>query len=273
MSNSFFKDSHVTVEELLKKSNIEKTEKIYLRDKTNERRGPYIRKTINLDSGIGEIYIKLYDFNARGKISSKIPEVFHVEKSKDKLVIIEEFIEGEPLDRFLAGQNFNKAVLDNVFMQLCDAVNFLHNSFSSPVIHRDIKPSNILIDNKNNVYLIDFGISREYNNEKRPDTHKFGTVGYAAPEQFGYQQTDVRSDVYAIGKVLEFCCNTKSWKSMPSSLDNCYSEIIEKATEFDPDQRYKNVKQLVAAYKKTTSFVSTFQSLEKNKFVIIYGHI
>ena len=273
MSNSLFKDSRVTVEELLKKSKIEKTEKIYLRDSSNKRHGPFIRKTINLDSGIGEVYIKLYDLNARGKKSSKIPEVFHVKKSKDKLVVIEEFIEGVALDKFLARQNFDKSILDNIFMQLCEAVDFLHTSFSSPVIHRDIKPSNILIDKSNNVFLIDFGISREYNNEKGPDTHKFGTVGYAAPEQFGYQQTDVRSDVYAIGKVLEFCCNAKNWNTASNDCDDCYKEIIQKATEFDPKQRFKNVKQLVSAYKKVISFVSVFQSLEESKLVIILGHV
>lgn len=86
---------------------------------------------------------------------------------------------------------------------------------SAPVIHRDLKPSNIIVTGANytpddgltfsSLVIIDLGIARVWHDGADADTVKFGTRPYAPPEQYGFGQTSVRSDVYALGALLFFC--------------------------------------------------------------------
>lgn len=101
------------------------------------------------------------------------------------------------------------------------------------IVHRDIQPKNIIITNEGSLKIIDFDISRKENENATHDTTLLGTVGYAAPEQYGFAQTTNRSDIYSIGAVL------KELSSF-SELD----KIIAKCMEMDPANRYENVEQL-----------------------------
>ena len=83
-------------------------------------------------------------------------------------------------------------------MQICKALGILHNS---GIVHRDIKPENILVRGTEAV-LIDFDAARLVKPEHRTDTQIMGTTGYAAPEQFGFSQTDARADIYSLGIVF-----------------------------------------------------------------------
>ena len=71
-----------------------------------------------------------------------------------------------------------------------------------PIIFRDLKPQNIMVDRTGQIKLIDFGIARSFQPGKAKDTTLLGTPGYAAPEQHGQSQTDVRSDIYTLGVTL-----------------------------------------------------------------------
>ncbi len=89
--------------------------------------------------------------------------------------------------------------------QLCDVLDYLHSQ-RPPIIYRDLKPGNIMLvtdsRGKETVKLIDFGIARFHQPGKTRDTTTFGTAGYAPPEQYGRDQTDARSDIYALGATL-----------------------------------------------------------------------
>lgn len=65
-----------------------------------------------------------------------------------------------------------------------------------------LKPDNIMVSNDGVVKLMDFDIARTYDESKKCDTEHMGTVGYAAPEHFGFGQIDARSDIYSCGVVL-----------------------------------------------------------------------
>ena len=85
---------------------------------------------------------------------------------------------------------------------LCDVLLYLHTR-DSPIIYRDMKPGNIMLKPDGNLMLIDFGTAREYKVKNRGDTVCLGTVGYAAPEQFGGMgQTDARTDIYGLGATM-----------------------------------------------------------------------
>jgi len=171
--------------------------------------------------------------------NSHIPQIYAVEEREDYMVVVEEYVGGLPLDEYLAENRLGDTQMVELLMQLCDAIEALH-CCTPPVIHRDIKPSNILIDEKGLLKIIDFDASRQYKGEKNTsDTRLLGTVEYAAPEQFGFAQTDPRSDIYSMGVVFseltfsDKCRFSKEWK-----------KIVDCCTSFDPVNRYKSIFQL-----------------------------
>ncbi len=114
-----------------------------------------------------------------------------------------DFVAGETLEAKLARapQGLPVDVVLRAADQLCDVLDYLHNR-KKPVIFRDLKPGNIMIDDRGEAKLIDFGIARHFAQGKRSDTTALGTTGYAPPEQYGKGQTDPRSDIYALGATL-----------------------------------------------------------------------
>ena len=106
--------------------------------------------------------------------------------------------------------------------QLCDVLTYLH-SRQPPVIFRDLKPGNIMVDRSGTVKLIDFGIARLFKPGKTTDTVVFGTAGYAPPEQYGKEQTDARSDIYALGATLHHLFTKRDPAQTPFSFPSVRS--------------------------------------------------
>ena len=145
----------------------------------------------------------------------------------------------------------------SVFPQLCDAVSELHEGLPTPLIHRDIKPENVVVTPAGVPVLIDFGIARSYRSGASTDTVHFGTADYAPPEQYGFGQTDIRSDVYALGLVLWFCLTGRV--PAPSDRELAYTDpavpeplrqVIVRAAAFDPANRYPSARALAAAFEE-----------------------
>lgn len=168
-----------------------------------------------------------------------IPRIYCVEEQGEELCVAEEYIDGRTLDVYLAEETFTDLQKLELMVQLCEALEVLHQC-NPPVIHRDIKPSNILITTDGVLKIIDFDASRQYKEEKDTgDTRLLGTVEYAAPEQFGYAQTDVRSDIYSAGVVFNEIKIEKE-----ASFAGAWKRLVDKCTSFDPENRYKNVSDL-----------------------------
>ena len=160
-----------------------------------------------------------------------IPRIYQIEEMGEGLLVAEEYIEGELLSEYLKGQNLAESQYISIAKQLCEGLSKLHRC-NPPVIHRDIKPSNIIVNSQGNVKIIDFDSSRQYKEESESDTRLLGTEKYAAPEQYGFSQTDCRSDIYSLGIVFgsfpEFASEKKGrlWKKM-----------VERCTLFAPESR------------------------------------
>ena len=130
------------------------------------------------------------------------------------------------------------------FVQILEALQTIH---SYHIIHRDVKPENILISTDGVVKLLDFGIARFQKENQSKDTTILGTAGYASPEQFGFQQTDVRADIYAAGILLNKMLTGKMPGEETDALtvvDENIRKMIQKCTEIDPKNRYESVQQL-----------------------------
>ena len=165
-----------------------------------------------------------------------LPKIFVVQENDNQLTLLEEYIEGNTLDQ----QILSKEDVRNIMHQLCECLDTLHK-LNPPIIHRDIKPENIIYHN-NKVTLLDFGIARFLDSRKSKDTLILGSVGYAAPEQFGFQQSNPQTDIYALGKLMNYLLNgsLEHQNNIPFDL----KQIILKATQLDYKNRYKSVKEM-----------------------------
>lgn len=192
----------------------------------------------------------------KGLSSNYLPKIDVMIPNGNQLIVYEEYINGKNLaDLMKTTATFDADEVTRLMLMLSDALTELH---ANAIIHRDIKPSNIMISNDGVLKLIDFDASRVFEVGKNQDTVNLGTIGYAAPEQYGYSQTDARSDIYSIGVLmLELLLgkNTMPDKEQATSLE----KIAMQAAAFDPEQRYQSIQDFRTAVKNDSlgpSFVS-----------------
>lgn len=176
-----------------------------------------------------------------------LPKIYEIFDCESTLVVIEEFINGQTLEEMMKEQGlFTEDVAITYIMTLCGVLAQLHKH-DPAIIHRDLKPSNVMISNDGVLKLIDFDVSRIYKDDRHLDTHVLGTKGYASPEQFGFEQTDARSDIYSLGVMLNVLVTGANPKQKP--LQSPLKKVIEKCTCLSPEERYQTVDELKVALK------------------------
>ena len=187
-----------------------------------------------------------------------LPSIIDVIDTDESFIIIMDYIQGNSLNKAL--DEFGAQPQENVIAwakQLCDVLGYLHTR-TPAIIYRDMKPANIMLKPDGNVTLIDFGTAREYKEKNLADTTCLGTVGYAAPEQFGGMgQTDARTDIYCLGATLYHLVTGKNPCEPPyeikpirevnPSLSSGFERIILKCTQRDPNDRYQSAAELMYA--------------------------
>lgn len=171
--------------------------------------------------------------------SRQIPQVYLMEETEDGLLVAEEYIEGELLSDRIRENTLTEAQYLDIAKQLCTVLAELHNHMP-PLIHRDIKPSNIIINSKGIVKLIDFDSSRVYKEDSDGDTRLLGTEKYAAPEQYGFSQTDSRSDIYSLGVVFGSFSDFFSEAGRKR-----WNKLVERCTLFAPESRFQTVEEIL----------------------------
>lgn len=171
-----------------------------------------------------------------------IADVYDSIVLEDGQIVIEEYVNGTTVDSVLQCQRYTYGGAKKVISYISAALETLHGL---GFVHRDIKPENIMICDNGNVKLIDFNASRKFSNDKSNDTVFLGTVGYAPPEQFGIAQSDNKSDIYAIGVLLNVMLTGKH----PSErlAKGKAGKIVLKCTLINPDNRFKSVSSLLKA--------------------------
>lgn len=163
-----------------------------------------------------------------------LPKLQEVVLSETSTTIIEEYIEGTTA----GSTELSEKQFLNLVKELCSVLEFLHGK---GIIHRDIKPSNIILAKDGHIRLIDFDAARMPKEGLEQDTRLLGTRGYAPPEQYGFAQTDERTDIYSLGVTLEQLLGDRAGKPR-------YKRIIRKCTNLNPDKRYQSVAQVKRAF-------------------------
>ena len=187
-------------------------------------------------TGNPEVYRKLLDYTC-----PNLPTVYEVAVRGAENLVIEEYIQGDTLGFLLKGGLFSVDETRRIVLQVCRALWVLH---SIGAVHRDVKPENIILRGDEAV-LIDFDAARLHKPEHEMDTQILGTTGFAAPEQYGLSQSDIRTDIYALGVLINVMLTGKH----PSKelAGGKMGRIVDRCTHVNPQHRYKNILRLMEA--------------------------
>ena len=241
---SLDRDDSYRVERVLKCSDVETTELVYFEGSGGGSLGPFVRKRIDASVQIGGAYERLFAAQRAGRRFEHLPRIVDCRRVGDELDVVMEYVEGETLEALVGRLGATPDYARGLYPVLCEAVGELHAGFAAagepgvPVIHRDLKPSNIIVSGVR--YAADAG------------TVKFGTRSYAPPEQFGFGQTSIRSDIYALGALLFFCLTGTDPKPGRDMREQCeahgipvpLADVICMAMALDPAKRFASAKAL-----------------------------
>ena len=159
----------------------------------------------------------------------------------------ESYIEGESLQEFLeAHGTLDEAEIQHCFLDIAQALKLLH-SLQPPIIHRDIKPANIIKSKDGRYVLVDFDAAREYARKQDSDTHIILTPGYASPEQYGFGQSDRRSDIFMLGATMFEMRTGRQFRPGVSPSGGALGRIIARCTAMSPKDRYQSAGALISA--------------------------
>jgi CHASE2 domain-containing sensor protein/predicted Ser/Thr protein kinase len=200
-------------------------------------------------------------FNTEAEILSKlghhpqIPHLLAYFEHQQEFYLVQEFIDGTPLDRELEGamEPWTEAQVLDLLHQLLPVLGFVHSQY---VIHRDLKPGNIIRDRHDGkLVLIDFGAVKEIQPQIIDDqnmTIAIGTRGYTPPEQYA-GKPNYSSDIYALGTIaIEALTNTHPrylpvddktgnliWHDL-AAVSPALAKVLDKMVTYHFNDRYQS---------------------------------
>ena len=208
---------------------------------------------------------------------SNICTIYNFDEQDGQLFLAMELLEGEPLDKRLAGKPVDLQALLDLGTQIADALDAAH---ADGILHRDIKPANIFLTRRGSVKVLDFGLAKlapargHYPPDPHPTEHftsmagtTVGTIAYMSPEQARGEEVDPRTDLFSFGVVLyEMATGRQSFPggttavifdgilnrapAPPSTLNGAIppelDRIISKALEKDRGLRYQSAADMRA---------------------------
>jgi serine/threonine-protein kinase len=231
----------------------------------------------------------LREAKAAGGLSHpNIVTIFDVGEIENRPYIAMELLAGTPLDEMMPQDNempLNEALV--IALQIANALDYAH---SKGVYHRDIKPANIMrLPDRNTIKLVDFGIALVSAGDTSDRTVAgtiMGTPHYMSPEQARGEQSDARSDLWAVGVILyqllsgkrPFTADTIATlmlritqeapipvgelrKDIPSSL----RRIIARSLNKQPDKRYQSGRELADALRQVLREIGPAQDAGRAK--------
>ena len=173
-----------------------------------------------------------------------LPQVYDCRWEQGFFVVKEQFIDGISLQEMIdGGEKMEEKRAMRITAQICRALACLHEK---GFIHRDVKPEHVLLTAKGELFLIDLDAAMRIEPQKKNDTQLLGTTGYAAPEQFGLTRSDVRTDVFSVGILLNMLL-TGQHPAVLHYRGGQAAEIIQKCTAMNPMDRYQDMEELYAA--------------------------
>lgn len=175
----------------------------------------------------------------KNKNSENLVNIIEVCSDDEGVIVLEDYVDGRNLQEIIDTEKISKKVACKWAYQICNALIELHEM---GIVHRDIKPANIIINRQDDAVLIDLSIARKISASGKGDTENLGTVGYAAPEQYGIAQSGKTTDIYSLGVLLNIMLT-----GVHPAVDTpkgAVKRIVNKATSTRISKRYQNAVQM-----------------------------
>lgn len=216
-----------------------------------------------------------------------IVKVIEVFDENNTTYYVMEYIEGGSLDDYIKSNGrLPEVEALKCTMEIADALSYMHKNM---MIHLDLKPKNIMRNSKGHLFLIDFGLSKQYDENGEPESSTsigLGTPGYAPLEQASYEQDGtlpVTLDIYALGASLFKMLTGKTPPESSAILNEGFPlsslqkagisaytiSVVEKAMASVKKNRYQSVSSLSIAIKNLASNVE-LTNLDEDESATIY---
>lgn len=210
--------------------------------------GPFVRKKMRQELARRNVWSALTECK-----SPRLPRVEATYELPEHFVVVYDFVPGRTLAKDIETDGpLTPESAVSLGIELCEAAEELHRH---GIVHRDISPNNIVVA-ADGAHLIDLGIARMRVEGASKDTTSLGTWGFASPEQYGFAQTDARSDVYSIGRVLGFALTgvrpddesyEQALKAILEHVPAKLAHVITRACSFEPSARFQSAAEMAGA--------------------------
>src|SRR6202163_1651668 len=202
---------------------------------------------------------------AREVTHRNVIRIFDLGQAKGFKFITMEFVEGRDLRAVIREKEKlppDEAV--RIIAQVCRALESAH---AAGVVHRDLKPQNIMLDAKDRVYVMDFGIAHSLETPGMTQTGALmGTPEYMSPEQAKGIKVDARSDLFALGIIFyEMLTGISPYKAdtslatllkrtqerppppaeVDATIPKAISDVVMKCLEIDRDYRFSTAREIL----------------------------
>lgn len=268
---------------------------IYLAEDTKLNRKVVLKLITNKHSQndqYKEMLIREAQLSA-GLNHSNIVTIYEIIEYKNQPVIVMEYIEGEDLQTLLNTKPFSIEEIVDIIQQVATALSVAH---SVGIIHKDIKPANILINNKDQLKVLDFGLA-SFANELDSDLYSqsSGTLNYMSPEQVNNSDVTYQSDLFSLGVVfyqlltgnLPFVGDYEAsvkyaianeqpalTSKLNNEVDEYLEQIVSKLLQKNPDDRYQSGEQLLIDLKQWKTLkeatAESKKKLSNNSYLILF---
>lgn len=217
-----------------------------------------------------------------------IPTIYDYFTLGSRSYLVMEFIQGVNLETKLheTGGPLEEELVIGWAIALCDVLDYLHNQEPEPIIFRDVKPANILINKKNQITLVDFGIAKTFQTGTKGTM--IGTEGYSPPEQYRGEATP-KVDIYALGATLHHLLSGQdprteppfTWEERPireanPKISSAAEAIINTALAYNPSDRFASAgdmrKALIGAAQQTGMLTEELSIAQATQFLQDQSH-